>query len=76
MSISGATLANLRKGARVGTGSVRRGAQLRRFRPDLEIVPLRGNVPTRLGKIEADDLDAVILACAGLERLELAEHIS
>ena len=72
----GATLATLREGARVGTGSVRRGAQLRRFRPDLEIVPLRGNVPTRLGKIEADDLDAVILACAGLERLELAAHIS
>jgi hydroxymethylbilane synthase len=73
---SGATLSGLRRGARVGTGSVRRSAQLRALRPDLEIVPLRGNVPTRLRKLASEKLDAVVLACAGLERLGLAEHIS
>ncbi len=71
----GARLADLPRGARVGTGSVRRTAQLRRHRPDLEIVPLRGNVPTRLRKLETEHLDAVILACAGLERLGLGERI-
>jgi hydroxymethylbilane synthase len=71
----GAALATLARGARVGTGSVRRAAQLRAYRPDLEIVPLRGNVPTRLRKLEEQGLDAVILACAGLERLGLAERI-
>jgi hydroxymethylbilane synthase len=63
-------------GARVGTGSTRRTAQLRAFRPDLEIVPLRGNVPTRLGKLEDEGLDAVILACSGLDRLGLADRIT
>jgi len=71
----GATLATLRRGARVGTGSVRRAAQLRALRPDLAIVPLRGNVPTRLRRLASEDLDAVVLACAGLERLGLAERI-
>ena len=71
----GATLESLPRGARVGTGSVRRMAQLRMLRPDLEVVPLRGNVPTRLRKLESEKLDAVILACAGLERLGLAERI-
>jgi len=71
----GARLATLRPVARLGTGSVRRGAQLRARRPDLEIVPLRGNVPTRLQKLEAEGLDAVVLACAGLARLGLAERI-
>ncbi len=71
----GATLATLRAGARVGTGSVRRASQLRARRPDLVIVPLRGNVPTRLRKLADGDLDAVVLACAGLERLGLAERI-
>jgi hydroxymethylbilane synthase len=54
---------------------VRRMAQLRALRPDIEAVPLRGNVPTRLRKLESENLDAVILACAGLERLGLAERI-
>jgi hydroxymethylbilane synthase len=72
----GATLAGLRRGARVGTGSVRRAAQLRRARPDLEVVPLRGNVPTRLRRLDAEGLDAVVLACAGLERLGLAARIA
>jgi hydroxymethylbilane synthase len=72
---AGASLAALPRGARVGTGSVRRAAQLRAFRPDLEIVPMRGNVDTRLRKLEEEDLAAVVLACAGLERLGLASRI-
>ena len=71
----GATLATLPPGARVGTGSVRRRAQLLRVRPDLDVVPLRGNVDTRLRKLEEECLDAVILACAGLIRLGLADRI-
>jgi len=72
---AGATLAELPAGARVGTGSVRREAQLRAIRPDIEIVPLRGNVPTRLRKIEEQSLDAVVLAAAGLDRLGLSDRI-
>ncbi len=71
----GVRLESLPHGARVGTGSTRRVALLRRQRPDLEIVPLRGNVPTRIGKIEGEGLDAVILACAGMDRLGLADRI-
>ncbi len=71
----GRTLADLPEGARVGTGSTRRSALLRAHRPDLEIVPLRGNVPTRLGKLESDGLDAVVLASAGLDRLGLSDAI-
>jgi len=71
----GTTLADLPSGARVGTGSTRRMALLRAHRPDLELVPLRGNVPTRLGRLETDGLDAVVLACAGLDRLGLADRI-
>ena len=71
----GASLAGLPRGARVGTGSVRRTAQLLARRPDLDVVPLRGNVDTRLRRLEEGDLAAVILACAGLERLGLAAHI-
>lgn len=62
--------AELPAGAKVGTGSPRRAAQLRAARPDLQIVAIRGNVPTRLGRID-DDLDAVVLARAGLQRLGL-----
>jgi hydroxymethylbilane synthase len=69
------TLDRLPERARVGTGSTRRTAQLRALRPDLEVVPLRGNVPTRIQKIETEDLHAVVLACAGLDRLGLAEHV-
>ncbi len=64
----GATLATLPGGARVGTGSPRRRAQIAASRPDLEIVEIRGNVDTRLARVE-DDLDAVVLAAAGLSRL-------
>jgi hydroxymethylbilane synthase len=72
----GASVADLPQGARIGTGSTRRTAQLLAARPDLEIVPLRGNVPTRIAKLEREALDAVVLACAGLDRLGLQDAIS
>jgi hydroxymethylbilane synthase len=62
----------LRKGAVVGTSSRRRAAQLLRLRPDLKIVPLRGNVETRLKKVESGEIDATLLAAAGLKRLEIS----
>lgn len=55
--------------ARIGTGSLRRGFQIRSIFPDVEIVPLRGNLDTRLKKVETEDLDAVVLAAAGMRRL-------
>src|SRR5438309_3761124 len=61
----------LKQGARVGTSSPRRTAQLRRLRPDLEIVSIRGNVETRLKKVESGEVDATLLASAGLKRLEI-----
>jgi hydroxymethylbilane synthase len=64
-----ATLLGLPLGARVGTGSARRASQLLALRPDLLVVPLRGNVDTRLRRLFERDLDAILLACAGLERL-------
>lgn len=71
----GLTLDALPPGARVGTCSTRRTAQVRLIRDDLEIVALRGNVPTRLARV-GRDLDAIVLACAGLSRLGLHEAIS
>jgi hydroxymethylbilane synthase len=68
-------LDQLPPGARVGTSSLRRQAQLRALRPDLELLDLRGNVNTRLAKLDANDYDAIILACAGLERLGMGERI-
>jgi hydroxymethylbilane synthase len=65
----------LPRDARVGTSSLRRQAQLRALRPDLELLDLRGNVGTRLQKLDAGHYDAIILACAGLERLGLHERI-
>lgn len=65
----GWTLTTLPAGSRVGTGSPRRVAQLKSLRPDLDVVDLRGNVDTRLARVNADDLDAVVLAAAGLTRL-------
>ena len=76
VSHDGLHLSQLRQGARVATSSLRRQALLRSERPDLEILPLRGNVDTRLGKLETENLDAIVLASAGLERLGLDEHIS
>jgi hydroxymethylbilane synthase len=68
------TLAGLPKGARVGTSSLRRVVSLREARPDVEYVPVRGNVDTRLRKVDAGELDAIVLAGAGLMRLGLAER--
>jgi hydroxymethylbilane synthase len=65
----------LPQGARVGTSSQRRQSLLRARRPDLEVIPLRGNVGTRLRKLDDGEFDAIILAAAGLERLGLAERI-
>ncbi|HVT20374.1 MAG TPA: hydroxymethylbilane synthase [Mycobacteriales bacterium] len=65
----GATLGELPSGARVGTGSPRRAAQLRALGYGLEVVPIRGNVDTRIGKVAAGELDAVVVAMAGLDRL-------
>jgi hydroxymethylbilane synthase len=73
---AGAKLADLRPGARVGTGSPRRAAQLRLLRPDIEPVPVRGNAGTRLGKVTSGELDAVLLACAGLARIGHLDAVS
>lgn len=70
--VGGKSLAELPAGTRIGTSSLRRIAQVRFMRPDLQVVPLRGNVPTRVRKVETrEGLDAALLAIAGLERLEL-----
>ncbi|MFC3691340.1 hydroxymethylbilane synthase [Chenggangzhangella methanolivorans] len=71
---SAATLDALPQGAVVGTASLRRGALVRRRRPDLKVVPFRGNVQTRLDKLSAGMVDATLLALAGLSRLGLAAH--
>ncbi|WP_407569783.1 hydroxymethylbilane synthase [Deinococcus altitudinis] len=68
-------LAELPAGARIGTSSVRRKAFLRAYRPDLNILDLRGNIDTRLGALSSGDYDAIILAAAGLIRLELRPRI-
>jgi len=73
---NGATLASLRQGARVGTGSLRRQAQLRHMRPDLDVRDLRGNVDTRLRKVESGEYEAVMLAKAGLDRLGWSGRIT
>lgn len=70
------TLDQLPAGARVGTGSPRRVAQLKRKRPDLEVINLRGNVDTRLGRVASGDLDAVVLSAAGLARLDLLDRVT
>jgi hydroxymethylbilane synthase len=75
-ALCGATLAGLPQGARVGTSSLRRQCQLLARRPDLKITMLRGNVPTRLAKLDAGEFDAVVLAAAGLTRLGFAARIT
>ena len=70
------SLEQLPKGAKIGTSSLRRVAQLRHLKADLEPAPIRGNVQTRLKKLDTDEFDAVLLAHAGLERLGLADRIS
>jgi hydroxymethylbilane synthase len=76
VAANGATLAALRQGARVGTGSLRRQAQLRHLRPDLDVRDLRGNVDTRLRKVESGEYEAVMLSKAGLDRLGWSQRIT
>ena len=71
-----ASIAELPAGSRVGTSSLRRQCQLRAQRPDLQVIDLRGNVNSRLAKLDAGEYDAILLAAAGLKRLGLQERIS
>jgi hydroxymethylbilane synthase len=76
VSAGGVLLANLREGARIGTGSLRRQAQLLHLRPDLDFRDLRGNVDTRLRKVDSGEYEAILLAKAGLDRLGLSQRIA
>ena len=76
ISLHAKSVAELRRGGTVGTASLRRAAQIKRLRPDLKIALLRGNVGTRLRKVEAGEFDATLLALAGMRRLGLASHAS
>ena len=76
VSRSGAALAALPMGARIGTSSLRRRAFLARLRPDAALLELRGNVPTRIERLQHGEYDAIVLAAAGLTRLGLAQHVS
>jgi hydroxymethylbilane synthase len=76
IAAKGETLSTLRQGARVGTSSLRRQAQIRHVRPDLDMRELRGNVDTRLRKVESGEYDAILLAKAGLDRLGWSNRIS
>ena len=76
LSRSGARLAALPKGGRVGTSSLRRRAQLLHHRPDLAIVPLRGNLDTRIRKLSSEGLDAIVVAAAGVKRLGLEQLVT
>ncbi len=72
----GKSLRNLPQGAKIGTSSLRRQAQLLRFRSDFELIPLRGNLDTRLKKLKAMNLDGIVLALAGVKRLGFEERIT
>lgn len=76
ISRHGRKLEEFDAGARIGTSSLRRTAQLKAFRPDLEIIPVRGNVQTRLRKLEEGKYDAIVLAWAGVSRLGLTERVT
>ena len=76
ISHTGMLLANLKQGARVGTGSLRRQAQLRHYRADLDFRDLRGNVDTRLRKVESGEYDAIVLSKVGLDRLGWSQKIT
>jgi hydroxymethylbilane synthase len=71
----GDTLLPLVQGARIGTASARRRVWLEHFRPDLKILPLRGNVPTRVKRLKDGDYDAILLAAAGIDRLKEQTHV-
>jgi hydroxymethylbilane synthase len=74
ISLKAKSLADLPHGAKLGTASLRRQALVKKLRPDLDVSPLRGNVQTRLRKLESGEVDATLLAIAGLNRLGLAQH--
>ena len=76
VSFRGETLENLPRGARIGTSSLRRASQLRQFRPDFQIIEIRGNVDTRLRKVAEGEYDAVVLAKAGIVRLGHASRVA
>ena len=76
VSFRGETLENLPRGARIGTSSLRRASQLRLFRPDFQIVEIRGNVDTRLRKLAEGAYDAIVLAKAGIDRLGFSSRIT
>jgi hydroxymethylbilane synthase len=76
ISQDGTRLQHLKQGAKIGTSSLRRQAQLLHFRPDLEMVPLRGNLDTRLRKLEAMNLDGIVLAFAGIRRMGFEKRIT
>ena len=76
ISRHGGTLKTLPDGARIGTSSLRRQAQLRHHRPDADVVDLRGNVDTRLKKLDRGEFDSIVLAMAGLSRLGLADRVT
>lgn len=78
ISKHGLKLSELSRGAKIGTSSLRRAAQIRHIRNDIEIIDIRGNVPTRIKKalVIAGDYDAIVLAHAGVERLNLMEHVT
>ncbi len=76
ISKDGKNMRELRQGAKIGTSSLRRQAQLLHFRKDLELIPLRGNLDTRLKKLEKEDLDGIVLAMAGVKRLGFESRIT
>jgi hydroxymethylbilane synthase len=76
ISKCGRRFSELKLGGVIGTSSLRRAAQLRHAKPDIDIVPLRGNLDTRLRKLETEDLDAIVLAAAGIKRLNLEHRIT
>ncbi|AFS79462.1 porphobilinogen deaminase HemC [Gottschalkia acidurici 9a] len=75
VSLTGVSFFDLPKGAKVGTSSLRRRSQIRILRPDIEVVPIRGNIQTRVDKINTEKLDGILLAAAGLKRLNMENFI-
>ena len=76
ISREGRKIEGLARGARIGTGSLRRGMQLRTLMPDIKVVPIRGNIDTRIRKIVTENLDGIIIAAAGMKRMGRAAEIS
>ena len=76
VSKEGAKIEDMSSGARIGTGSLRRGFQLRNLFPHMEIVPLRGNLDTRIRKIHSENLDGIIVAAAGMRRMGWTDRIT